>query len=441
MTHVAVIGGGCAGLAAAARLAEKNIPVTLFESSTQLGGRARGVCWQGRTLDNGQHILLGAYDETLSLLKLAAIDEHQALLRLPLQLFVQPDFELRASTKLPAPLHILAGVLRAKGLSHHERWRAIRFMVWMKKNGFKLKQDIALLQLLEARSQPEKLTRLLWEPLCLAALNTPLKKASAQIFLNVLRDSFSRAKSDSDMLLPKHDFSALMANPLADYIAKNGGQVNTSLPVKDVSQDDAQFSVKTVDNVTHAFSHVVLAVSPFRLMDITKSLPALKSAHEACQAMQYQPICTVYLQYAEHIKLQQPMTGLTQGLGQWVFDRGQLYGQDGLLAVVISAEGEYQLLAQDELATKVAHELAASFFHLAKALAQPIWHKVITEKRATFACSVGLRRPPMMSDLPGLYLAGDYVDGDYPATIEGAARSGAKAAQAIIQSIRVKESF
>jgi len=433
MTHVAVIGGGCAGLAAAARLAEHRIPVTLFEAGRQLGGRARGISWQGHTLDNGQHILLGAYSETLSLLKLAGVDVQQAFYRLPLQLTVQPDFELRACKTLPAPLHILAGLLQASDLTWQERWSAVRFMAWIKLNGFRLKQDESLATLLARQNQPEKLTQYLWEPLCLAALNTPLNQASAQVFLNVLRDSFSKAKADSDTLLPKLDFSALMAEPLADYICAQGGQVKRMQNVENVRHDAAGFELRIAET-TESFSHVILAVSPFRLPDITQQYPELAPIHEQCQALQYQPICTVYLQFDKQLQLPQPMIGLSGGLGQWVFDRGQLYGQPGLLAVVISAEGAHQHLTQDALADTLKQELAASFPALSSMLKNPLWHKVITEKRATFACSVDLKRPQMRTGIPGLYLAGDYVAGDYPATIEGAARSGAAAARAIIEN-------
>jgi hydroxysqualene dehydroxylase len=435
VAHVAVIGGGCAGLAAAARLAERSISVTLFEANPQLGGRARSVEWKGHTLDNGQHILLGAYSETLSLLKLAGVDEAQALLRLPLQLSMQPDFGLRACDTLPAPLHILAGLVNTKGLSWHDRFSAIRFMIWMRLIGFRLKQDIPLAALLTSRNQSQRITQLLWEPLCLAALNTPLLSASGQVFLNVLRDSFSKSKSDSDMLLPKQDLSQLMVEPLARYIQSAGGEINTNNPVESVTADGPHFNVTTSDGVSKMFSHVVLAVSPFRLADITQQLPAISAATQLCSAMQYQPICTVYLQYPADLQLKQTMIGLADGLGQWVFDRGQLYGQHGLLAVVISAEGKHQRMTQDGLVKAITSELCSYFPGLHDKLSSPLWHKVITEKRATFACTTGLQRPMMHTALPNLYLAGDYVAGDYPATIEGAVRSGANAARTIIQSI------
>lgn len=439
MTRVAVIGGGCAGLAAATRLAEHGIPVTLYEAAHQLGGRARGIHWQGHALDNGQHILLGGYSETLNLLELAGVDPARTFLRLPLQLDVLPDFRLRPCITLPAPLHILAGLLQARGLSWQERWRAVRFMAWMKLNAFRLPQDESLAALLARHQQPEKLTRYLWEPICLAALNTPLDQASAQVFLNVLRDSFSRAKADSDTLLPRLDFTALMAEPLAEYVTAKGGEVYRATAVNDIRQHDSEFELTLADGHRALFSHVVLATAPFRVADLTAELPALAPLRAQCEALQYQPICTVYLQYEPQLRLPQAMMGLSAGLGQWVFDRGQLYDQPGLLAIVISAEGAHQQLTHETLAQVLGRELADAFPEQAAALATPRWHKVVTEKRATFACRVGLQRPAMCTALERLYLAGDYVAGDYPATIEGAVRSGAAAARAIIENLEASD--
>ena len=435
MLHVAVIGGGCAGLAAAARLAQANIPVTLFETAPQPGGRARSVYWNGQTLDNGQHILLGAYSETLSLLELAGITQSEVLLRLPLQLTMQPGFELRAWRHMPAPLHVLCGLALAKGLSWHERWRAILFMSRMRLAGFRLKRDQSLAELLEVQGQPEKLVRLLWEPICLAALNTPVAMASAQIFLNVLRDSFLQAKKDSDLLLPKQDLSRVLALPLVEFITKKQGRVEIGVGIERIARSGETFELEDSKGRMIACSHIILAVPPFRLAQLTGALPEFKAA-TSCATMSYQPICTVYLQYEAELRLEQPMTGLTQGMGQWVFDRGQLDLQHGLLAVVISAEGRHQNLSPEQLVHAISKELGLAFPSLAQKLATPLWHKVITEKRASFACTPGLHRPQMLTEIPGLYLAGDYVAGDYPATIEGAARSGANAARHLIQSLQ-----
>lgn len=443
--HVAVIGGGCAGLAAGAELTANNVAVTLFEASPHLGGRARGVSWKGLSLDNGQHILLGAYNHTLRLLKLAGVDIKQAFDRMPLRLHMQGQLTLAAPAGLPAPFHILAALLLANGLSLPERLSAIRFMAWMKARDFILPQDETLGALLQRKRQPEKLVRLLWEPLCLAALNTPVDQASAQVFLNVLRDSFANSREDSDLLLPKCDLSSLLADPLDEYIRHHGGEVLTDSPVTRVGKN-RQFEVETSDGARREFSHVILAVPPFRLAPLLSGFGEMQKTVGQVAHFEYQPIYTVYLQYPGTVRLETPMTGLVgtatrNSFSQWVFDRGQLCKQPGLLAVVISAEGGHQRLTQQALAQTVSDELAQSF----PDLPAPLWYKVIAEKRATFACKSGLPRPQQKTSMAGLYLAGDYTtDGSvsnlYPATIEGAMRSGVQCAHDILaESKKVKQ--
>lgn len=425
--HVAVIGGGCAGLAAAATLAEHNVPVTVFEAAKHLGGRARGLEWNGKRLDNGQHILIGAYRDTLRLMRLAGVDESRALLRLPLQLIQHGQFRLQAPHWLPAPLHILYSLLRAEGLSRNERFAALRFITRLRLAGFHLAQDIPLAALLNQHKQPERVVRWLWEPLCLAALNTPLVRASAQVFLNVLRDSFARSKRDSDLLLPRIDLSALLAEPLASYIESRDGNIKRGMTVTAITPQDSGYVI-TADNADHHFTHAILAVPPFRLGKFADNLPQLTNATQACDSYDYQPIATVYLQYPEQISLPYPMLGLSGGYTQWLLDRGGLDGQTGLLAAVISAEGPHMKLSQENLAEHVADEVAQAFPDFPR----PLWHKVIVEKRATFACVPGMERPSQQTEYSNLYLAGDYTAGDYPATIEGAVRSGIACARKIL---------
>lgn len=430
--RVAVIGGGCAGLAAAVELAGNNVAVTLFEASPHLGGRARGVSWKGLALDNGQHILLGAYSHTLRLLKLAGVNLDQAIERISLRLHMQGELDLKAPSALPAPLHILAAFLRARGLSMSERLAALRFMAWMQIIRFKLPKDEALQTLLQRKQQPQRLTRLLWEPLCLAALNTPIQQASAQVFLNVLRDSFAKARSDSDMLLPKCDLSTLLAEPMADFVRRHGGELRLGETVNQINKT-GQFEVVTDDSGHEEFSHVILAVPPFRLAPLLGNSDLMHETASQVARFEYQPIYTVYLQYPVTVRLHEPMTGLVGTHGQWVFDRGRLYGQSGLLAVVLSAEGAHQKLSQQTLAEVVTAELAQAFPNLPA----PLWHKVIAEKRATFACKPDMARPQQKTPVAGLYIAGDYTtDGItanlYPATIEGAVRSGVQCALDIL---------
>lgn len=430
--HVAVIGGGCAGLAAAAKLVEAGIKTTLFDASPTLGGRARGVIWSGQQLDNGQHILLGAYSETLALLALTGVNLDAALLRLPLHLLVPGKFELRARRHLPAPLHIVCGLLRAQGLTWAERIAIIRLIGWARLVNFKLPADEPLQQLLKRKAQPEKVVKLLWEPLCLAALNTPLATASAQVFLHVLRDSFAGARQASDMLLPRHNLSALLADPCAEYIRRHGGDIRLGTAITHITQNGSSFLLHAHESPSGEFSHVIVAAPPFRLGELLASMPKLAPSVDLCRQFDYQPIYTIYLQYSADARLPAPMVALAGARhSQWLFDRGRLCGQHGLIAVIISAAGAHQRLTQQALAAAVAQEVSSAF----PSFSAPSWHKVIAEKRATFACTCDLARPSSSTAIRGLYLAGDYTAGDYPATIEAAVSSGANCARHVMDEL------
>lgn len=423
--NVAVIGGGYAGIAVAVELAHAGIQVTLFESAKQLGGRARRVDYQGEALDNGQHLLLGAYSELLRLLNLVGADEH-ALLRFPLRLEYPRHFSLTAP-RLPAPLHLLYALATARGLSIAQRLSATRFMLALRLADFQLPVDISVAALLERHHQTDAIRRFLWEPLCLAALNTRLENASAQVFLNVLRDSFTRRRADSDMLVPCVDATRLFPEPAARYLAQCGGVVLPSTPVRDIAKADGGFSL-TTDMGSRHFSQVVCAVPPQRLAGLTKQLPELAASVGMVKQFTYQPIYSLYLRYPAGVSLPSPLLGLNGGFAQWVFDLGQLGRDKGLLATVISAAGAHEKLERDQLAQRVHEELCEAFGNLPA----PLWVECIAEKRATFACTPGLERPPQATPLKHFLLAGDYTAGDYPATLEGAVRSGVKAAHLIL---------
>jgi len=434
-SHVAVIGGGCAGLSAAATLVERGYTVTLFEASSQLGGRARTVAVENNgllhLLDNGQHILLGAYKETLALLKKAGVKKKLAFMRVPLRISMHANtaetvFSLKSVNFLPAPFNLLAGFLLCKGLTLSERMAALKFMRYLKSSQYQVTRDASLELFLINHLQSKKLIKFLWEPLCLAALNTPIKKASTRIFLNVLRDTFSGSKRNSDFLLPRTDLSQIISEPLSHYIQSKGGVIKLNRRVRRLQVQDEGFSIETRDGVAN-FSHVIIAVSPARVEKLIAEIPRLKNALDQTKAYKYQPIYTIYLQYPAEAKLPDVICGLSKSIGQWAFDRGQLCDQKNLVSVIVSAEGRHQELTQDELALRVAKELNRAFPGLPK----PLWHKVIAEKRATFSCEPNLERPTSRTLQPNLFLAGDYTYPDYPATIEGAVRSGIHCANLI----------
>jgi len=430
--RVAIIGAGYAGLAAAVELAQHNIPVTVFESGPTLGGRARGVAHHGLVLDNGQHLLIGAYRETLRLVRAVGCAE-RGFKRLRLRLITHNRFELEAAS-LPAPFNLLVGLLRARGLSFGERLRAMRFMAAMRLGGFCLARDTTVTQLLNSHCQQGGLTRYLWGPLCLAALNTPTDSASAQVFLNVLRDGLARSAAASDLLLPRTDLSSLFPQHAATFVAQHGGEVRTHAVVSEVEARDGEFLLHAGPTVLRA-SHVICAVAPQQLSRLQAPPPALLEALQAVAGHHYEPICTVYLQYPASIALPFAMLGLDGTLTQWLFDRESLSGTAGLVAAVISASGPHEAMSNAVLIEHVSAEIAAQFPHLGR----PQWGKVIIERFATFACVPGLVRPDQQTGLPGFFLAGDYTAGDYPATLEAAVRSGVKCAHLILAPTRATQ--
>ena len=428
--NVAVIGGGYAGMAAAVTLAEQCVPVTVFEAAKTLGGRARRVEHRDLALDNGLHILIGAYSETLRLMRLVGADPELGLLRLPLTWRIHERCSLKAA-RLPAPLHLLAGLAGASGIPIAERFAAARFLLRMRRQGYSLGQDITVATLLKRNAQGVRMARLLWLPLCISALNTPPETASAQVFLNVLRDSLDADRSASDLLLPRTDLSRLFPEPAADYVTSNGGEVLTGQRVTEIDErvDDTggRFAVRCA-GAERAFTHVVCALPPYHAGAFLIGVSALADVAEAIERFTYQPIYSVYLQYPGEVRLPAPMLGFESALLQWAFDRGALAGQPGVIGAVISAEGPHQDLAQDELGRLVHHELQQQL----GVLPEPAWCRVIAEKRATFACTPGLKRPGSRTPLRNFFLAGDYVAGDHPGTLESAVRSGINAARMIL---------
>ena len=415
-------------MAAAVTLAAQHIPVTVFESARQLGGRARGVWQRDTQLDNGQHILLGCYHHTLNIIQQVGGNIERDFMRLPLQLTLHNRFALKAP-RLPAPLHLLAGLLTAHGLSAAQRLKAVRFMLALRRIKFRLAHDITAVELLRAHKQGE-LIRLLWEPICISALNTPVQKASAQVLLNVLRDSLNGTRADSDMLLPRLDFSALFPDRAAEYVKHHGGKVLTACAVEEIIPQGDEIELLTAQGA-HRFSHVICAASPAAAARLFRPVPQLAPIAAQIEAIPYQPIYTVYLQYPQHVRLPHPMLGFDQCYTQWLFDKGQIAGQKGLIAAVISAEGIHQELEHEQLAQKVALELNEQL----GIIGAPLWHQVIAEKRATLSCETNLSRPTHTTPLTKLLLAGDYIQGDYPSTLEGAVMSGIHCAKELLTLI------
>jgi squalene-associated FAD-dependent desaturase len=419
-------------MAAALELDALQIPFTLLESAPQLGGRARNLRLGKHIVDNGQHLLIGAYHETLRLLAMMGYREQEVLSRSRLSLAIQEQGDiLQLSTPpLPAPLHLAWALLRAKGLKQRDRWRALRMSLALQASGFALKEDISVADLLTRHRQSPVLVRRFWEPLCLATLNTPLSRASARLFLRVLRDSFSRQRKDADLLIPRVPLGSLFPEAAANHLRQHQphGAIRLRQRVTALHLGDEGITGVASSGGDIAGDTVILAASPAGAGKLLAPHPPLQGLAEQITQLGSQPIITVYLQLPRSFRMTQPLLGLSGRLAQWIFDR-RLCNQPGLIAVVISAEGPHCRWDNAKLLQVLQQELSEEF---------PLWPTteqawVIREKRATFESRIGSDplRPDNATPVKGLWLAGDYTDTGYPATLEGAVRSGVQCARRV----------
>ena len=427
---VAVVGAGWAGCAAAVEATRLGHDVTLFEASRIPGGRARRVDgWlqgQSVSLDNGQHILIGAYSETLRLMADLGVDPHASLLRLPLTLQF-PDgsgLKLPASRYLPAPLDAFAGILQARGWSWADRLSLLKVALGWQLRAFACGSDQSVADL--CRGLTAATMAQLIEPLCVSALNTPADRASGEVFLRVMRDSLFAESGGSNLLLPRVDLSALLPDAALTWLGARGCPPRLGVRVHGITCADQKWQVITQNQgpADEAFDCIVLACPPLEAARLVEGSGTHTEAAETwlsqTRSLQYEALTTVYA-HAPGARLSQPMLALpttAEAPAQFVFDRGQLGGPAGLLAFVISA-------SQGEGAVLTARVLVQAKAQLGLQLEAV---QTIVEKRATFACTPGLKRPGTV--VAGCLLAcGDYIAGPYPATLEGAVRSGLAAAR------------
>ncbi len=456
--HVLVIGAGWAGLAAAVEATRLGHHATVLEASRAIGGRARALSVTLRdgtqtTLDNGQHILIGAYSHTLQLMREVGVDTGSALLRMPLTLrypdgsgLTLPDW----SKPWFAGLDVAAGIFQAKGWSLGDKLSLMRAADAWRRSGFACPAHYSVAQLCDGISQ--RVMADMIDPLVISALNTPTERASASVFLTVMRDALFAPSSaqgaahiaGSNMLLPRTDLGTLFPTAAVQWLKKNGAQVQLGQRASDLpsllnNELLPQYSKGPEADSVDKYDAVIIATPAWEAARLVRTLlpesadaataqSSSAAAWAACtEALQHEAITTVYAHSAS-ARLRQAVMALRNSSSssapqpaQFVFDRGALSGQAGVLAFVVSA-------SNGDAATLEQQVIAQGRAQLAAPDLQPL--KTIVEKRATFACTPGLQRPAMRV-ATGVLACGDYVDGPYPATLEGAVRSGLAAARAL----------
>lgn len=429
---VTIVGGGWAGLSCAVELARLGHAVTVLESARQLGGRARRVAFNELAVDNGQHLLLGAYHQTLGLLDRLGINREQLFYRQPMELsLLNKNGRKGITLRLPSlisPLNLLVGLFRMHGLRFNDRLHALRFGLHLFSNRLVSNDDTTVAELLKTQGQSTNNIHGLWEPICLAALNTPIEEASAQLFIRVLHDSFCRTHHDADIIIPRVDLGELLPDHAFDFIERQGGNVRLGQRINAIGIENQRIRWLISQDNKYESSHVVLAVPPHACQPLIKPHAGLHDIAYNMSAFAYHPICTVYLRYPPEVQTDRPLQGLLESTAQWLIDR-RLCNQPGVIAAVISGPGKHMQLSNAQLGEQVKNELRDIYPHWPA----PTAVMVIREKRATFSARVGINqvRPANRTPVKGLWLAGDYTNTGYPATIESAIISGQQTATMI----------
>ena len=447
-----VVGAGCAGLSAAVRLAKGGARVLVLEARSRLGGRATAFADRetGELVDNGQHVLLGAYTATFAFLADIGALGH---VRMQPQLAVTMiDRDGRASRlacpDLPAPLHLIAGVFDWDALSWRDRLSVLGMATPMKNARRALRPGARAIAAspgetvenwLIRNGQTPRLRELLWDPLALAALNQPPDQAAAPTFARVLAEAFNGGARAAAIVLPTRPLHLMYAEPAREYIERHGGEVRTgSAAVIEVR--GGSVAGVTVGGARLTAGAVICAVPWFALpTSVVGDAPELAATLDHARRTEASPIVTVNL-WLDRQVIDEPFVGLPGRAMQWVFDKRMVFGdQAAHLSLVSSGAAPILRLTNDAVVSLAFRELVEALPAMREA--KLLRSTVIREPRATFSLAPGQPpRPATATLVRGLFLAGDWIDTGLPATIESAVRSGHLAAEAVVGAAEPRSS-
>ena len=349
--QIAIVGAGWAGLAAAITAAQKGHQVTLLEASKFWGGRARSIQTHFEDyplLDNGQHILIGAYQKTLSMMQIVGIDLEKAFWRKPLDLRYADGSGLSLPNK-PFPLNLLQGIAFNSSWSAVDKWQLLTSAWQWQRMHFECAEDLTVADLCKKMTPP--VWQDLIEPLCVSALNTPANEASGKVFLRIMKDALFGPAGSSDLLLPRLDLGQLFPNAAIKWLEKNGASCQSGQRIESIVDSDITSSKAPRWQLgKHQFDHLVIATPAWDAAHLLEKFNAAWAS--TARQLKHETIATVYVQGPLGFKLPLPMLALRTSQGspaQFAFDRGQIYteaGTSGLLAFVVSAN---KLSKEDEV--------------------------------------------------------------------------------------------
>lgn len=428
-----VIGGGFAGFSAATALVEDGAKVLVLEARPGLGGRATAFTdpETGERVDNGQHILMGCYTDTLAFLdRIGAGDRVKWQTGLKLSMIDrQGQHSVLSLPALPPPLNFVAGVFGWDALSWAERFSVLKIggLLRAPQNG---RIQLNVREWLLKHGQSPRLLELFWEPLALAALNQSIDQAEATHFLRVLERVFGPDPSASALVLPAVPLDELYAEPARTWLEERGSEVRVNAPARALIDGCRVRGVRVRDEVFEA--PIVIPTVPWHAFHalFDEAPPELAQTIQHATGLASLPIVNVNLWFDRAV-MHEPLVGLPGRNFQWVFDRRALIGGD-ISHVAMTSSGAESIVAKtnDELTALALSEIRGALPAARSAILKT--SVAVREKRSTFSLAPDAPpRPQTRTEIEGLLLAGDWIDTGLPATIESAVISGRLAAEAV----------
>jgi len=442
--NAVVIGAGFAGLSAAVALAEKGVRVTVLEGKPALGGRAYSFpdADTGDFVDNGQHVLMGCYGQTLDFLKrLGAYDQLVFHEDLEIEMLAGPGQSATLKTaRLPGPLHMTAALLGYRHLSVAERMSVMRGglrMLAMRRFGGEL-AHLTVAQLMDRLGQSEHARRCFWYPMSIATLNDEPESSSAQLLAEVLKRAFFSRRSDSAFVYSRVGLTDLYCTGAKQAIERAGGTVASHSIVESLelgARGDAA-SVRLRDGRRVDAADFISAVPPPQLLRFLPESAVADAFFSRFTGLSSSPIICVHV-WLDREVTNSPFIGFIGTTTQWLFNKRRIFAQrgethPGYLSFVISGARQLVDRSNQEILDIVINDLRAMI--PASRAAKVVKSLVLKEKNATMAPNLSSRelRPTAKTPIPNFFLAGDWIQTDLPATIESAVISGRAAASAVL---------
>ncbi|MFZ0799300.1 MAG: hydroxysqualene dehydroxylase HpnE [Terriglobales bacterium] len=431
---VAVAGGGLAGLAAGCALAEAGFRVTLFERRPYLGGRASSYQHPGtgEIVDNCQHVLLGCCTNLLDFYRRAGVqDKIRWYERLT---FLEPGgrASVIAPSGLPAPLHTALAFLRADCLSIRDKLAISRAMVALAPSA-PADRGESFLDWLKRHGQTEQAIERFWKTILVSALNEDLDQVSVPYAAQVVRESFLKSEAAGRMGIPTVPLTDLYSTA-GDYIRARGGEIQVRASVESFRAGASEVGV-TANGQEQRFDYLVLAV-PFDVLGrMLPDTPAAAPLAAALGEFSTSPITGIHLWFDRQISELDHAVLLDRTI-QWMFHKSRLIesrdnGRGSYVELVVSCSRSLVERSKAEIVDMAVKE--AQEFFPAACEAKLLKSTVIKEVHATYSPRPGIDqyRPKPETAWPRVFLAGDWTATGWPATMEGAVRSGYLAAEAL----------